>query len=151
MVSVNCVGCNVSKTGYICGMCCLLQVSFVNSINTSRGGTHVTYIADQVRLEAEARAAVSDGPIPAKVVSAILEKIGKQKSGGSSSPSRNMRSDLFHGGPLAVKSQHVKSYLWIFVNCLAQLAWRLVLLRHRLASCRAPECPATGCKTLGKE
>eukprot|EP00913_Durusdinium_trenchii_P012831 g12047.t1 len=40
------------------------QVSFVNSINTSRGGTHVSYITDQV-------------------VSAVLEKIGKQKNGGA--------------------------------------------------------------------
>ncbi|CAE7853733.1 TOP2 [Symbiodinium microadriaticum] len=88
------------------------QVSFVNSINTSRGGTHVTYIADQV-------------------VSAILDKIGKQKSGGT----------------LAVKSQHVKSYLWIFVNCLienpafdSQTKETLTSKRERFGStCRLPE------------
>eukprot|EP00439_Symbiodinium_sp_Y106_P014864 s1680_g2.t1 len=88
------------------------QVSFVNSINTSRGGTHVTYIADQV-------------------VSAILDKIGKQKSGGT----------------LAVKSQHVKSFLWIFVNCLienpafdSQTKETLTSKRERFGSaCRLPE------------
>ncbi|CAE7650581.1 top2 [Symbiodinium pilosum] len=88
------------------------QVSFVNSINTSRGGTHVTYVADQV-------------------VSAVLEKLGKQKN----------------GGPLAVRGQHVKSYLWIFVNCLienpafdSQTKETLTSKRERFGStCRLPE------------
>lgn len=40
------------------------QVSFVNSISTSRGGTHVNYIADQV-------------------VNAVLEKVSKQKGSGA--------------------------------------------------------------------
>lgn len=39
------------------------QVSFVNSINTCRGGTHVNYIADQV-------------------IKSVLEGLGPQKSGG---------------------------------------------------------------------
>ncbi|CAL1161232.1 unnamed protein product, partial [Cladocopium goreaui] len=88
------------------------QVSFVNSINTSRGGTHVSYITDQV-------------------VSAVLEKIGKQKNGGQ----------------LAVKSQHVKSYLWVFINCLvenpafdSQTKETLTSKRERFGSaCRLPE------------
>ncbi|CAJ1343461.1 unnamed protein product, partial [Effrenium voratum] len=87
------------------------QVSFVNSINTSRGGTHVSYITDQV-------------------VGAVLEKIGKQR-----------------GGPLAVKNQHVKSYLWIFVNCLvenpafdSQTKETLTSKRERFgSSCHLPE------------
>lgn len=60
------------------------QVSFVNSICTSRGGTHVNYIADQV-------------------AGAVLEKVEKEKKKG-----------------LAVKAQHVKGYLWVFVNCLVE-------------------------------
>ena len=88
------------------------QMSFVNSINTSRGGTHVAYITDQV-------------------VSAVLEKIGKQKNGGH----------------LAVKSQHVKSYLWVFINCLvenpafdSQTKETLTSKRERFGStCRLPE------------
>jgi len=39
------------------------QVSFVNSINTCRGGTHVNYIADQV-------------------IKSVMEGLGPQKSGG---------------------------------------------------------------------
>ncbi|CAE8648838.1 unnamed protein product, partial [Polarella glacialis] len=60
------------------------QVSFVNSIYTSRGGTHVNYVTDQV-------------------VTALLEDLAKQK-----------------GGTLTVKPQHVKSHLFIFVNCLIE-------------------------------
>ena len=62
------------------------HVSFVNSICTSRGGTHVNYISDQV-------------------VDALMEKIDKGKDRGS---------------PLAVKAQHVRSHLCIFVNCLIE-------------------------------
>eukprot|EP00927_Polykrikos_kofoidii_P065326 TRINITY_DN6109_c0_g2_i1.p1 TRINITY_DN6109_c0_g2~~TRINITY_DN6109_c0_g2_i1.p1 ORF type:complete len:1935 (-),score=346.71 TRINITY_DN6109_c0_g2_i1:397-6201(-) len=40
------------------------QVSFVNSINTSRGGTHVNYLADQV-------------------VNAVLDSVSKQKPNGT--------------------------------------------------------------------
>ena len=43
------------RNAFVLSYCCpillwLHEVSFVNSINTSRGGTHVTYIADQVSL-----------------------------------------------------------------------------------------------------
>ncbi|CAL1137289.1 unnamed protein product, partial [Cladocopium goreaui] len=65
------------------------------------------------------------------VVSAVLEKIGKQKNGGQ----------------LAVKSQHVKSYLWVFINCLvenpafdSQTKETLTSKRERFGSaCRLPE------------
>eukprot|EP00747_Dinoflagellata_sp_TGD_P131252 gnl/TRDRNA2_/TRDRNA2_174938_c5_seq9.p1 gnl/TRDRNA2_/TRDRNA2_174938_c5~~gnl/TRDRNA2_/TRDRNA2_174938_c5_seq9.p1 ORF type:complete len:1257 (-),score=367.55 gnl/TRDRNA2_/TRDRNA2_174938_c5_seq9:303-4016(-) len=64
------------------------QVSFVNSINTSRGGTHVNMVADQV-------------------VTAVMDKLSSSSKKGAS-------------GPLAVKTQHVKGYLWVFVNCLIE-------------------------------
>eukprot|EP00438_Fugacium_kawagutii_P001587 Skav221829 [mRNA] locus=scaffold885:255567:286432:+ [translate_table: standard] len=66
-----------------------------------------------------------------QVVSAVLEKIGKQKNGGQ----------------LAVKNQHVKSYLWVFINCLvenpafdSQTKETLTSKRERFGStCRLPE------------
>eukprot|EP00927_Polykrikos_kofoidii_P065325 TRINITY_DN6109_c0_g1_i1.p1 TRINITY_DN6109_c0_g1~~TRINITY_DN6109_c0_g1_i1.p1 ORF type:complete len:2348 (-),score=532.90 TRINITY_DN6109_c0_g1_i1:289-6285(-) len=64
------------------------QVSFVNSICTSRGGTHVNYIADQLV-----------GPITDRLES---------------------RKKAEKGGHLAVKSQHIRGYLWVFVNCLIE-------------------------------
>ncbi|CAJ1382282.1 unnamed protein product [Effrenium voratum] len=60
------------------------QVSFVNSICTSRGGTHVNYVADQI-------------------VGRVMEEVGRQKAGN-----------------LSVKPAHVRSYLWVFVNCLIE-------------------------------
>ncbi|CAE8592886.1 unnamed protein product [Polarella glacialis] len=89
------------------------QVSFVNSINTSRGGSHVNYVSDQV-------------------VNAVLEKVSKQKGGG---------------GPLAVKAQHVKGYLMVFVNCLvenpafdSQTKETLTSKRERFGSdCKLPD------------
>eukprot|EP00931_Biecheleriopsis_adriatica_P084095 TRINITY_DN5779_c0_g2_i5.p1 TRINITY_DN5779_c0_g2~~TRINITY_DN5779_c0_g2_i5.p1 ORF type:complete len:1403 (-),score=411.44 TRINITY_DN5779_c0_g2_i5:164-4372(-) len=58
------------------------QVSFVNSINTIKGGTHVLHVADQF-------------------VEALLDKVNKKNKGG-----------------MEVKPFHVRSHLWIFVNCL---------------------------------
>jgi len=86
------------------------QVSFVNSINTSSGGTHVNYISDQV-------------------VNAILERTSKTRGSG-----------------LAIKAAHVKSYLWVFVNCLienpafnSQAKEVLTLKRDRFGSdCQLP-------------
>jgi len=62
------------------------QVSFVNSICTSRGGTHVNCVAEQV-------------------VAAVMEELAKEKGAK---------------GTLAVKPQHVKNHLWVFVNCLIE-------------------------------
>ncbi|CAE7627527.1 top2 [Symbiodinium sp. CCMP2456] len=62
------------------------QVSFVNSICTSRGGTHVNCVAEQV-------------------VAAVMEEVAKEKGAK---------------GTLAVKPQHVKNHLWVFVNCLVE-------------------------------
>ncbi|KAJ1510426.1 DNA topoisomerase 2 [Coelomomyces lativittatus] len=59
------------------------QMSFVNSICTSKGGTHVDYITNQL-------------------VNRILEAVKKKNK---SAP---------------IKTQHVKSYLWVFVNCLIE-------------------------------
>jgi DNA topoisomerase-2 len=59
------------------------QVSFVNSISTCRGGTHVNLVADQL-------------------INPIMEKMGKVKGGR------------------AVKPQHVRGYLMVFVNCLIE-------------------------------
>ncbi|CAE7303627.1 Top2 [Symbiodinium natans] len=63
------------------------QVSFVNSICTSRGGTHVNCVADQV-------------------VSAVMDELAKEKANKA--------------GNLAVKPQHVRNHLWVFVNCLIE-------------------------------
>ncbi|CAE7556120.1 TOP2 [Symbiodinium pilosum] len=63
------------------------QVSFVNSISTSRGGTHVNYVAEQV-------------------VAAVMEEMTKEKGAKA--------------GNLAVKPQHVRNHLWVFVNCLIE-------------------------------
>eukprot|EP00928_Gymnodinium_smaydae_P009830 TRINITY_DN13680_c0_g2_i2.p1 TRINITY_DN13680_c0_g2~~TRINITY_DN13680_c0_g2_i2.p1 ORF type:complete len:2124 (+),score=527.12 TRINITY_DN13680_c0_g2_i2:96-6467(+) len=62
------------------------QVSFVNSICTTRGGTHVRHVEDQL-------------------VPAIMEKLSSQKG---------------DKGQLTMKPQHVRSFLWIFVNCLIE-------------------------------
>mmetsp|Transcript_21054 Transcript_21054/g.48751 ORF Transcript_21054/g.48751 Transcript_21054/m.48751 type:complete len:1973 (+) Transcript_21054:72-5990(+) len=62
------------------------QVSFVNSICTSRGGTHVNMVVDQV-------------------VNAVMQQITRQKSAERA---------------LAVKPTHVRSRLWVFVNCLIE-------------------------------
>jgi len=59
------------------------QVSFVNSISTCRGGTHVNMVADQI-------------------INPIMDKMAKIK------------------GSLAVKPQHVRGYLMVFVNCLIE-------------------------------
>jgi DNA topoisomerase-2 len=59
------------------------QVSFVNSISTCRGGTHVNVVADQL-------------------INPVMDKMGKVKGG------------------LAVKPQHVRGYLMVFVNCLIE-------------------------------
>jgi len=58
------------------------QVSFVNSINTIKGGTHVSHVSEQF-------------------VEAILDKVNKKNRGG-----------------MEVKPFHVRSHLWVFVNCL---------------------------------
>eukprot|EP00913_Durusdinium_trenchii_P026192 g24572.t1 len=58
------------------------QVSFVNSINTIKGGTHVSHITEQF-------------------VDAILDKVNKRNKGG-----------------MEVKPNHIRSHLWVFVNCL---------------------------------
>ncbi|XP_035221967.1 DNA topoisomerase 2-alpha-like [Stegodyphus dumicola] len=60
------------------------QVSFVNSIATTKGGRHVDYIADQL-------------------TSKIAEVVKKKNKGGK-----------------AVKPFQIKSYLWIFINCLIE-------------------------------
>lgn len=58
------------------------QVSFVNSINTIKGGTHVSHVTEQF-------------------VESILDKVNKKNRGG-----------------MEVKPLHVRSHLWVFVNCL---------------------------------
>jgi DNA topoisomerase II len=57
------------------------QVSFVNSIATTQGGTHVNYIAD-------------------KICTSLLKMVDKKKKGHS------------------LKLNHVRNYIFIFVNCL---------------------------------
>ncbi|KAK6189373.1 hypothetical protein LQW54_013325 [Pestalotiopsis sp. IQ-011] len=59
------------------------QVSFVNSIATTQGGTHVNYIAD-------------------KICTSLLAHLNKKKKGH------------------ALKANHVKNHIFIFVNCLVQ-------------------------------
>lgn len=58
------------------------QVSFVNGICTSKGGTHVNYVVDQI-------------------VERLQEAIVKKN--------KNLGK---------VKPFQIKSYLWVFVNCL---------------------------------
>ncbi|XP_054716162.1 DNA topoisomerase 2-alpha-like [Uloborus diversus] len=60
------------------------QVSFVNSIATTKGGRHVDYITDQL-------------------TSKIAEVVKKKNKGGKN-----------------VKPFQIKSYLWVFVNCLIE-------------------------------
>ena len=57
------------------------QVSFVNSIATSSGGTHVNYITDQI-------------------TESLLGVLNKRRKGH------------------ALKASHVKSHIFIFINCL---------------------------------
>jgi DNA topoisomerase II len=57
------------------------QVSFVNSIATTQGGTHVNFIAD-------------------KICNALLAHLNKKKKGH------------------ALKANHVRNHIFIFVNCL---------------------------------
>ncbi|KAH6659693.1 DNA topoisomerase [Truncatella angustata] len=57
------------------------QVSFVNSIATTQGGTHVNYIADMI-------------------CNSLLAHLNKKKKGH------------------ALKANHVKNHIFIFVNCL---------------------------------
>jgi len=60
------------------------QVSFVNSINTIKGGTHVQHVTDQL-------------------VDELLSVLKSKNRGG-----------------ICIKPQHVKNYLFIFVNCLIE-------------------------------
>lgn len=57
------------------------QVSFVNSIATTQGGTHINFIAD-------------------KICNSLLAHLNKKKKGH------------------ALKANHVKNHIFIFVNCL---------------------------------
>jgi DNA topoisomerase-2 len=66
------------------------QVSMVNSISTSRGGTHVNYLLDQV-------------------VGPLMDRVSKHKG------DKGEKS-----GQLVVKPTHVRSHLWLFVNCLVE-------------------------------
>ena len=66
------------------------QVSMVNSICTTRGGTHVNYITDQA-------------------VTVLMAQLSKHKGD---------KGDK--SGPLMVKPQHIRSHLWVFVNCLIE-------------------------------
>ncbi|KAG0298167.1 DNA topoisomerase 2 [Dissophora globulifera] len=59
------------------------QVSFVNSISTSKGGLHVDYVANQIVKE--------------------LVQVVKKKSKSTN-----------------VKPFHIKSHMWVFVNCLIE-------------------------------
>lgn len=58
------------------------QVSFVNSICTSKGGTHVDYLSKQ---------------ITDRVISEMSKRASTKK--------------------LTIKPAHIKSHLWLFVNC----------------------------------
>ena len=66
------------------------QVSFVNSICTSKGGTHLNYIADQI-------------------VKSIKEKVEKRLNSGKKS-----------GKAVTVKPQQIKNHMFLFVNCLIE-------------------------------
>ena len=111
------------------------QVSFVNSICTSRGGTHVNYVAEQVvsrileelpRMEKaslswlESRYSFQSAVFTGRMTSIIqflgvlILEIGL--FGGQATNSESSSQ----AGHLAVKPQHVKSHLWIFVNCLIE-------------------------------
>ncbi|KAK9767393.1 DNA topoisomerase 2 [Basidiobolus ranarum] len=58
------------------------QVSFVNGIATTKGGTHVNYVTDQI-------------------VTKLAEYMKKPKVA-------------------AIKPSHIKSHLWVFINCLIE-------------------------------
>jgi len=87
------------------------QVSFVNSINTIKGGTHVTHVTDQF-------------------VESILDKVNKKNRGG-----------------MEIKPFHVRSHLWVFVNCLivnptfdSQTKETMTLKQSKFGSkCEVPE------------
>lgn len=60
----------------------LRQISFVNSICTSKGGTHIDYLSNQI-------------------VKRVQEDMSKRAASKK----------------LTIKPAHIKSHLWIFVNC----------------------------------
>ncbi|CAI5534429.1 unnamed protein product [Closterium sp. Naga37s-1] len=97
------------------------SVSFVNAIATTRGGTHVNMVSEQIVRylldKAQKKAATgkhgsASGAAaikPHQIVRHLLEKVQKKASTGK------------HGsasGAAAIKPHQVRSQLWVFVNCL---------------------------------
>ena len=76
------------------------QVSFVNSIATTKGGTHVEYITKQI----------------VEQVVAVVNKKNKGELGRSCS----MTFLMTFASAAPVKPFQVKNHLWVFVNCLIE-------------------------------
>ena len=84
------------------------QVSFVNSIATTKGGSHVTHVTDQARTFLIWRPPPPDyGPTAFliwQVVERVLEHLKKKHKGLEK----------------ILKPSHVKNHLRIFINCLIE-------------------------------
>ncbi len=79
------------------------QVSFVNGISTTKGGTHVKYISDQITENLLAHILVRDIPHSCATSALILMYLPQKKN-----------------KKLNLKAHHVKNYIWVFVNCLVE-------------------------------
>ena len=110
------------------------QVSFVNSICTIRGGTHVTHVSDQVVEAEELRGGAAS--LRARGLQAILEKVRLQskekmkggvdvrphhvKPGAKSLRLRHDAPSLFSTYPLFLPLRRARNHLWIFIKCLVE-------------------------------
>jgi DNA topoisomerase-2 len=77
------------------------QVSFVNNIATTKGGTHVEHVAKAM----------------ADAISAVVEKKNK---GGLALTALASKLTTFSRAANKVKPHQIKQHMWIFVNCLIE-------------------------------